>query len=44
MLGNAIDRCHQLADHGDQGDFGGFANRAQSLIVSPQPRIDADGR
>jgi len=33
----------QLAHGGLQRDFGGFADRAQSLIVSTHPGIDADG-
>ena len=43
MLGDTVDCGQQLAHDGDQRDFGGFASRAQSLIVSTQPGIDANG-
>jgi hypothetical protein len=43
MSGDTVDCGHQLAHGGHQRDFGGFAYRAQSLIVGAQPRIDADG-
>ena len=39
MSSDTVDRGQQLA----HGDFGGFADRAQALIVSTHPRIDADG-
>ena len=34
MSGDTVDCGHQLAHGGHQRDFGGFAYRAQSLIVS----------
>ena len=43
MSGDTVGRGQQLLHGGHQRDFGGFADRAQALIVSTHPGIDADG-
>jgi hypothetical protein len=39
MPGDTIDCGHRLAHGGHQRDFSGFADRAQSLIVSTHPGL-----